>query len=1019
MFWGAASIFLIILLVAAFAMQQLHSDATRRVRTSTQNIAASVTLTIDGLFDTIDVSLQAAADEMGRQVSTGQPDAKSLSRYLELQAQRIPHVAYLRATNHAGDVLYGPGIPRPPINLADRDFFRKLSSDPNSGLFFQKPVFAKISQQMVITLARPVLDSRGRFAGTIYASIFVRELQDILGQIQMQDGASLALRDRDLGLIARKVYGEEDPIPIGSNTVSQPFTAAIKANPTVGSYKSDATSLDPKVRIYAYQKSSKYGFYVNAGVPADDELETWWRQVMVVGTLATLLGLALFALIRQAARSRRGLETMVSTLQQGQQELQTQHEQLTSIEAQHRQLLDTLQTGVIVHAPDASIVFINNKAEQLLGLPREQFLGKTTELPFFRLMNEAGQALSIDKYPVHKVIATGQPVAPSVVGVYANETSSPRWLQISAHPDFDDDGKLLQIVVNFFDITRRKEAEDRWKFALEGAGDGVWDMDMLTGQAVCSRRFYEMLGYAEGEVPTLHSHWMTQIHPEDAERARTDINSQANSSAGTFSTEYRLRCKDGSYKWIYARGMVVSRDETGKPLRMVGTNADISALKAAEQKAWTEANFDPLTHLPNRRLFYDRLEMKLRQAERGEEILALLFIDIDHFKEVNDTLGHHVGDALLVEAARRIRDSVRDYDTVARLGGDEFTVILVDQHASFDAGTVAQKIIDRLSEPFSLGHGDTYVSASIGLALYPDDALTVHELVRNADQAMYAAKNSGRHRFCFFTRSMQESAVARMALAGDLRRAVAEHQFEVFYQPIVSLSDGSVQKAEALMRWRHPIRGLVGPTEFIQIAEELGTINEMGDQVFMTAAAQAAAWQAKYGPTFQISVNKSPVQFTGSVQGHRNWIDRLAELQISGSSIVIEITETVLMDTSERVTGSLLQFRDAGIQVAIDDFGTGYSSLAYLKKFDIDYLKIDRSFVMNLDNDTSDHAVCEAIVAMAHRLGLKVIAEGVETPAQRDLLVRIGCDFAQGYLFSPPVSAVAFEDFMARAVQRA
>jgi diguanylate cyclase (GGDEF)-like protein len=414
----------------------------------------------------------------------------------------------------------------------------------------------------------------------------------------------------------------------------------------------------------------------------------------------------------------------------------------------------------------------------------------------------------------------------------------------------------------------------------------------------------------------------------------------------------------------------------------------------------------------NRALFYDRLEMKLRQSDRTGEELALLFIDIDRFKEVNDTLGHHVGDALLIQAAQRIRECVRDYDTVARLGGDEFTVILAAQHKSFDTGTIAQKIIDRLSVPFMLGEGEVYVSASIGIALYPADANDVNELIKNADQAMYVAKNGGRKRFCFFTKDMQESALERMRLVADLRMAVAEQQFEVYYQPIVNLQTGRVHKAEALVRWQHPQRGLVSPGKFISVAEEVGVIHDIGDWVFMQAAAQARVWRETRHPDFQISINKSPVQFEGERRGHASWIDRLRELGLSGNSIVIEITEGILMNNSASVTESLIQFRDAGIQVAIDDFGTGYSSLAYLNKFDIDYLKIDQSFVRNLAPDSSDRALCEAIVGMAHSLGLLVIAEGVETAQQRDLLKDLHCDFAQGYLYSKPVPASQFEAYL-------
>jgi diguanylate cyclase (GGDEF)-like protein/PAS domain S-box-containing protein len=533
-----------------------------------------------------------------------------------------------------------------------------------------------------------------------------------------------------------------------------------------------------------------------------------------------------------------------------------------------------------------------------------------------------------------------------------------------------------------------------------------------TNEAVYSRRYQEMLGYSEGEISGTHQDWVNHVHPDDLPRVLSMQSEQQHNPLGIFSSEYRLRCKDGSYKWIYARGMVVSRGAEGQILRIVGTHTDISAMKAAESKIWSQANFDTLTQLPNRRLFYDRLEMKIRKAQREAELIALLFIDLDHFKEVNDTLGHHVGDQLLVEAARRIKEAVRDYDTVARLGGDEFTVILSEQSEFSDIGSVAEKIIRRLSEPFALGEQETFVSASVGIALYPNDAETVNDLVKNADQAMYAAKTAGRQCFRFFTKSMQESAITRMALVNDLRRATVAQQFEVYYQPIVDMQTGDIFKAEALVRWHHPTRGTVSPAEFIPLAEDIGAIHDIGDWVFQQAARQVALWQKRYHPEFQISVNKSPVQFAGNIRGHVSWVEGLKTYGIAGSSIVIEITEGVLMDSNANVAQSLIQFRDAGIQVAIDDFGTGYSSLAYLKKFDIDYLKIDQSFTRNLAADSADFALCEAIIVMAHKLGLRVVAEGVETVQQRDLLKQVGCDFGQGYLFSRPLPASAFEEFL-------
>ncbi|MGR9106401.1 MAG: EAL domain-containing protein [Gammaproteobacteria bacterium] len=485
-------------------------------------------------------------------------------------------------------------------------------------------------------------------------------------------------------------------------------------------------------------------------------------------------------------------------------------------------------------------------------------------------------------------------------------------------------------------------------------------------------------------------------------------------TAGHWQGEVWNRRRDGQEfaAWWTINPIV---DDEGVVQRCVALFSDITEKKQTDKLIWTQANYDSLTRLPNRRLFADRLEQEVRKAHRNSQCFALLFLDLDSFKEVNDTLGHHMGDELLVEASGRIRGCVRESDTVARLGGDEFTIILSELGGVADIERVAQSVINALNQPFQLGEDRAYVSASVGITVFPDDASTVEGLLRNADQAMYAAKNEGRGRCTYFTHSMQEAAKTRVQLGRDLRQALVENQFRVYYQPIVELSSGAVRKVEALLRWRHPQRGFISPADFIPIAEDTGAIHEIGDWVFRTAAAQAQQWCAHYGADFQISINKSPAQFYSGNRIQDEWIDYLQEIGLDGRHIVIEITEGLLLNAETRVIDRLLNFRDAGVQVAIDDFGTGYSSLSYLKKFSIDYLKIDRSFTRSLAADSEDLALCEAVVVMAHKLGLKVIAEGVETPEQHDLLCRIGCDYAQGYLFAKPLKATDFERILQRS----
>jgi diguanylate cyclase (GGDEF)-like protein/PAS domain S-box-containing protein len=442
-----------------------------------------------------------------------------------------------------------------------------------------------------------------------------------------------------------------------------------------------------------------------------------------------------------------------------------------------------------------------------------------------------------------------------------------------------------------------------------------------------------------------------------------------------------------------------------------GFISDISERKKAEDMIWKQANFDTLTKLPNRRMFLDRLKLETKKAHRAGLIMALLFIDMDNFKEVNDTLGHDMGDLLLVEAAQRISDCVRESDTVARLGGDEFTVILSELDDISNIDRITGNILQKLAQTFLLQQEKVYLSASIGITLYPEDATNVEELLKSADQAMYAAKDAGRNRFSYFTPSMQEMAQTRLQLARDLRIAVSAGQFTIHYQPILNLSTGRIEKAEALVRWQHPEQGLISPARFIPVAEETGLIVEIGDWVFREATRQLKHWMSlNSNLSLRISVNMSPVQFrnaAGSVI--KTWFDYLQTLGLPEHSVILEITEGLLLDTSAAITDKLRAFHDAGIQISIDDFGTGYSSLSYLKKFEIDYLKIDQSFVRDLTTDPSDMALSEAIIIMAHKLDLEVVAEGVETEAQHRLLAGADCDYGQGYLFAKPLQAEEFE----------
>jgi diguanylate cyclase (GGDEF)-like protein/PAS domain S-box-containing protein len=555
--------------------------------------------------------------------------------------------------------------------------------------------------------------------------------------------------------------------------------------------------------------------------------------------------------------------------------------------------------------------------------------------------------------------------------------------------------------------------KDPWKLVLESTSDGVWDWSLQTGSETYSRRLIEMFGFEVHELAQRPDELDRRTHPDDRAQMERDRKAHFDGLAPTYVNEHRVQCKDGSWKWVLTRGLVVMRDALGKPLRMIGTHTDITERKASEDLIRKQAYFDALTGLPNRRMLRDRLDQEIRKSKRDHTQLAILFIDLDHFKEINDTLGHDQGDSLLIEAARRLRECVRETDTVARMGGDEFTILLTELAEDTDLQRVLKSILDAMALAFQLGNEQVFVSASVGITMYPLDATEADDLLKHADQALYVAKGAGRNRFSFFTPALQEAAQTRVRLANDLRTGLAEQQFRVVYQPIVELASDTIHKAEALIRWQHPVRGMVSPAMFIPIAESSGLIVDIGEWVFRQAQQQVLQWRNSLDARFQISVNRSPVQFHRNESGYASWPDQLKATGLPGDSIVVEITEGLLLDTNEGVAEELLELIDADIQMSLDDFGTGYSSLSYLQKFDIDYIKIDQSFVRHLIPDSSDLALCKAIIVMAHALGMQVIAEGVETEQQRDLLKEAGCDFGQGYFFAKPMPAGDFEAFIA------
>ncbi|MBL8515404.1 MAG: EAL domain-containing protein [Betaproteobacteria bacterium] len=567
------------------------------------------------------------------------------------------------------------------------------------------------------------------------------------------------------------------------------------------------------------------------------------------------------------------------------------------------------------------------------------------------------------------------------------------------------------------DISDRKRAEqqllqtkERLHLALTGSGLAMWDWDLSTNTVYFNEGWGSLLGAAAREAVHRGTEVFDWNHPDDKEIFRSALNAAMKGDSEFFTAEYRVQNDRGEWVWIHTRGKVTERDDQGLATRMTGVSENITERKVAEERAEFLATRDPLTGLPNRMLLNDRLEQGIAAAARSKKKLAFMFIDLDRFKFINDSLGHHIGDELLKQVATRLASCVRATDTVARLGGDEFAVILADLKDEQGVRQVAENMIAGLAAPIFTGNLQLNTSGSIGIGVFPDDGRDSATLMKNADAAMYHAKEKGRNNFQFFAADMNARVLERLTIENFLRKAVPQDELVLYYQPRVDFETGEMVGVEALLRWRHPRRGMLTPDKFISVAEESGLIVSIGAWVLSEAMGQVHEWHRAGLSDLKVSVNLSVGQIRDA-EAFMQVVDKAIEQTgLNPRFLELELTETLLMQNIKEKTELLNRLGAKGISLSIDDFGTGYSSLYYLKTLPVDSVKIDGSFVRDIVIDPNDEAIIRAIVAMAHSMQLRVVAEAVETDAQFTALKSLGCDEYQGYLCSAPLAVDEFEE---------
>jgi diguanylate cyclase (GGDEF)-like protein/PAS domain S-box-containing protein len=759
------------------------------------------------------------------------------------------------------------------------------------------------------------------------------------------------------------------------------------------------SKIDKLPRIFSYRAMENLPLIVAVG---SSDLDSLWFSgpAFVVGTsgLALLLILMLlsghFALKSYARVEER--EARYRLLYARSREME---EKFAASEARLRLIADNLPALVTYVDCHQRYTFTNRRFEEVFNLPPGGALGRTVQ----EMIGADAYALSagyLQRALQGESVHFERPL-------YARDGM--RWDAITYVPDFGPDGQVRGLFVMAENITERRKNDESIKLAAlmyQNSSEGMMVTDAEGLVLSVNPAFTRISGYTEAEVV---GHWAYELTSGRQDYEFFRKMRHAIRTTGQWEGEVWHQNKHGEQYLVALRFDAVF-DEHGEAYRRVALFSDITRKKASEELIWRQANFDTLTGLPNRRMFGERLRQEMKKSDRTQLPMALVFIDLDGFKEVNDTLGHDMGDVLLKDVAERLGKCVRGTDTVARLGGDEFTVILAELNDPPDVLRIAQEILKTTAAPFQLGADIVHISASLGITFYPDDARDADTLLKNADQAMYAAKQQGRNRFNYFAPFMQEATRARLILANEMRNALEGNQFRVLYQPVVELSTGKMVKAEALVRWQHPTRGLLCPAEFIPVAEHTGAIVGIGDWVFRQAAQTAQRMQRLHGKHFQVSVNGSIGQFREGGINVAAWQQVLAELQLAPGSLIVEVTESLLLDADQAIAHTLQAMHDAGIALSLDDFGTGYCSVAFLKRYALDFLKIDPSFLM--END-SGAPLGEAVIALAHKLGMQVIAEGVETRRQHAQLQAAGCDFGQGYVFSPPITSDELADLLA------
>ena len=979
------TLFLLVALVAAFSaysfLYYTHDQTNKHAINTIRSMAESVRQNFNNLVGEIDFCLRLSSDEY-RELKEDDK-LPSLTSYLEKQQATLP-VDYIRASNAQGDVIYGTDTERKTTNIADRDYFIYLRDHADAGLYINKPIESRINKKKVWIFARRMNGADGSFLGVVFSGIFVERITLLFDEIKTENGEIISLLGRDDVVIART----STPNNIQASDDQHDRSLMVNRKEPEGFFVGYEGKSHEKY-IHWYATSEPYGFTVTAEVSHALIFMDWQRYSALLILILVSFFVVLFVLARSLIRSWR------------EQKVAAEETRLSAL------VFGNAYDAIAITDADNRFVRVNQTFCDLTGYTQDELLGrKPSILKSSRndpqLYQEMWQAL----------VTTG-----GWVGQLWNrrKDGSLFFERLSISVIYDDHRAVSHYVAIAVDLTHSRKTEQRLRElsqAVEQSPSSVVICDLQGNITYVNEKFCEVTGYNSDEVLGKNPRFLKSGYTPSTVYEELW---QAIASGREWRGEINSMKKNGDCFWEYTSFSSI-RDDTGKISHYMAVKEDITVRKEYESRLVKQANFDNLTGLPNRMLAMDRLSQALARSHREGGRVGVMFIDLDHFKKVNDALGHAIGDLLLKQAAQRLLSSVRETDTVARLGGDEFMVILSDLVEAIDAELVAEKILSVCETIFSIDGNELQLSASIGITISPNDGTDPHLLVRNADIAMYQSKEEGRGAFHFFTAEMDARAHENLMIETEMRYAIDRNEFSVHYQPLVEIATQRIIGAEALIRWNNKRFGNISPGKFIPIVENTGLIVPVGEWMLCKACCDAAQWQKATGSFLQVAVNVASRQLE---QGGflRTVKDALEATGLPAHCLKLEITEGVLLKESPGVKKTIEDICALGVHLALDDFGTGYSSISYLRRFPFDTIKIDRSFVQEVPHTPQAVNLVRSIVAMAHSMHMAVVGEGVETTEQLEFLSSIGCEISQGWLTGKPMPFPAFLELITKQAQ--